>query len=166
MLQKLDEYNLTRGRPGRPKIQIGIGINTGSLMLGTVGGQNRMDSTVISDAVNLASRIEGLTKDFGVPLLISEPTFSALENPSVYAIRLVGRVKVKGKSEMVSVFEVFEADLPEAREAKLATKAIFEEAVSLYNLKDYQGAKQGFDKCLRINPLDKVAQIYLNRVQS
>ena len=110
MLKTLSEYNITRGRPGRPKLSIGIGINTGSLILGTVGGPNRMDSTVISDAVNLASRIEGVTKEFGVPLLISEHTFNALENKQNYAIRLVGRVQVKGKSKMVSGFEGFDAD--------------------------------------------------------
>lgn len=160
MLQMLAEYNMTRGRPDRPKLQIGLGINTGSLMLGTVGGKNHMDGTVISDAVNLASRIEGLTKDFGVPLLISEPTLSALETPSSYAIRLIGRVKVKGKSQMVSVFEVFDADPVEIKTGKLATKVVFEEAVLLYNTQNYQEALKGFERCLKINALDRASQIY------
>src|SRR3989304_7505564 len=63
MLEELNEYNISRNRPDCPPLQIGIGINTGSLMLGTVGGQRRMDSTVISDAVNLASRVETLTNE-------------------------------------------------------------------------------------------------------
>lgn len=163
MLQTLAEYNTTRGRPERPKIQIGIGINTGSLMLGTVGGQNRMDGTVISDAVNLASRIEGLTKEFGVPLLISDLTLSSLQNPSAYAIRLIGRVKVKGKSQMVSVFEVFDADPEEVKEGKLVTKATFEEAVSLYNLQNYREAVLGFESCLNLNSMDRAAQLYRER---
>lgn len=72
MLQKLAEYNQSRQRSGYVPIQIGIGINTGLLMLGTVGGEERMDGTVISDAVNRASRIEGMTKMYGATLLITE----------------------------------------------------------------------------------------------
>lgn len=163
MLKRLAEYNTTRGRPGRPIINIGIGINTGLMMLGTVGGQNRMNSTVISDAVNLASRIEGLTKDYGVSLLISHNTYLALNNVNDYAIRLIDRVKVKGKLEMVTVYEVFDADLPEVKEAKLKTKTIFEQAILLYNQKDFQKAAQLFEECLRQLPEDKVAHIYLER---
>ena len=86
MLQRLSEYNLTRQRPDRPPISIGIGINTGDLMLGIVGGQHRMDSTVISDAVNLGSRLEELSKQYGIPLLISEHTFLSLEDPNSYSL--------------------------------------------------------------------------------
>ncbi|OIP70239.1 MAG: hypothetical protein AUK43_10290 [Oscillatoriales cyanobacterium CG2_30_40_61] len=166
MLKELAEYNSTRSRPDRPKVSIGIGINTGFLMLGTVGGENRMDSTVISDAVNLASRIEGLTKYFGVPLLISEYTLNALKDPSVYGIRLMGRVNVKGKSEMVSVFEVFDADLPKIKAGKLATKALFEEAVSLYNIENYQESLKAFEACLTLNPIDRGAKFYLEHIRN
>jgi class 3 adenylate cyclase len=163
MLQRLPEYNQHRANNDYAPIQIGIGINTGSLMLGTVGGQNRMDSTVISDAVNLASRIEDLTKDYRVSLLISHHTFSRLQDPKQYAIRLIAQVKVKGKSEMVSVFEVFDADSPEIREGKLATAKLFEEALGLYKLQAFSEAAQLFQDCLLQNPGDKVAQIYLER---
>ena len=163
MLQRLPEYNQHRANNDYAPIQIGIGINTGSLMLGTVGGQNRMDSTVISDAVNLASRLEDLTKDYRVSLLISHHTFSRLQDPTQYAIRLIAQVKVKGKSEMVSVFEVFDADSPEIREGKLATAKLFEEALVLYKLQAFSEAAQLFQDCLLQNPGDKVAQVYLER---
>lgn len=166
MLKALEEYNSKRGQPHRPKVSIGIGINTGILMLGTVGGENRMDSTVISDAVNLASRIEGVTKYFGVPLLISEHTLKALHNPSLYAIRLMGRINVKGKSEKVSVFEVFDADSPIIKEGKLATKVIFEEAVSLHTLQKHQEAIKAFETCLTLNPIDRVAKLYLEHIHN
>lgn len=163
MLQTLVEYNQHRANVGYPAIKIGIGINTGSLMLGTVGGINRMDGTVISDAVNLASRIESLTKEYGVSLLISHQTFAKLQNPSDYNMRLIERLKVKGKSKAVAVFEVFDGDPPELREAKLATTGIFEEGVLYYYGSSFRKAAQRFEECLVQNPKDKVAQIYLDR---
>jgi len=165
MLQRLAEFNTNRGRLGRPHIKIGIGINTGSMMLGTVGGHSRMDGTAISDAVNLASRLEGLTKNYGVALLISEKTFLALNNPADYAIRRIDRVKVKGKSEQVIVYEVFDADAPEVKEGKLFTAAVFKQAIVLYNSGNLSEAAQLFSHCLHLNPGDKVAKIYLERCQ-
>ncbi|OCR01180.1 adenylate cyclase [Oscillatoriales cyanobacterium USR001] len=166
MLHTLAEYNISREKSGYVPIKIGVGINTGTLMLGTVGGQNRMDSTVISDAVNLASRIEGLTKDYRVQMLISHQTFSRLQNPSDYAIRMVDQVQVKGKSELVTIYEVFDADPPAIRDGKLSTLKMYEEAMSLYHQKTVREAGQLFEKCLQQNPEDKVAQIYLKRCRN
>ncbi|MBD2043674.1 ATP-binding protein [Microcoleus sp. FACHB-672] len=165
MLQRQGEYNKDREEAGKPPIKIGIGINTGSLMLGTVGGHNRMDGTVISDAVNLASRIEGLTKNYGVSLLISHHTFSHLQHPDDYSIRLIDKVTVKGKSELVTVYEVFDADPDKIREGKLMTIQRFEEALFLYNQEKFLESAQCFKDCLSKNPEDKVAQIYLKRCQ-
>ena len=163
MLHKLVEYNQHRQSIGYDPVQIGIGINTGSLMLGTVGGRNRMDGTVISDAVNLASRIESLTKEYGVSLLISHQTFASLENPNEYKFRLIERLKVKGKSEAVAVFEVFDGDPPQLRDAKLATTGIFEQGVLFYYGSSFRKAADCFEECLEKNPQDRVAQIYLER---
>jgi class 3 adenylate cyclase len=163
MLQTLATYNLTREERNYSPIYMGIGINTGSLMLGTVGGESRMDGTVISDAVNLASRLEGLTKNYGVPLLISHHTFSALTIPSDYDIRLIDKVKVKGKSELVTVYEVFDADPPEVREAKSIAKTTFESAWRLYDEERFSEAAQLFKDCVLRNPGDLVAAIYLDR---
>jgi Adenylate cyclase, family 3 (some proteins contain HAMP domain) len=145
MLEQLNEYNTTRSRTDRPLLQIGIGINTGSLMLGTVGGQNRMDSTVISDAVNLASRVESLTKEYGVSMLITHNTFIHLNE--LYDFRLIDRVKVKGKSRMVTVYEVFAADPPELRQKKLETKTMFEQALVFYNINRFAEATKLFSAC-------------------
>ncbi|GAB4281165.1 MAG: AAA family ATPase [Oscillatoriaceae cyanobacterium] len=165
MLHRLQEYNQHRITRGYIPIEIGIGINTGSLMLGTVGGHSRMDGTVISDAVNLASRLEGLTKNYHIPLVISHQTFLRLQNANTYAIRWVDRLTVKGKSQAVSVFEVFDADLPEVRDAKLATRTMFEEAVMLYCQGHFADALTLFQDCLRLNPRDTVASQYLQRIQ-
>ena len=163
MLQRLAEYNETRQRPGRPLIRIGIGINTGTLMLGTVGGRSRMDSTVIGDAVNLAARVQTLTKDYGLPLLITDQTFRRLQDATQYALRVIDRVKLKGKSELVSVFEVFDADPPEWRRGKLATKTLFEGGVLLYHQDLFEEAAERFQSCLEKNPEDSAAQVYLER---
>ena len=163
MLNILTNYNEDRQRVGYIPIQIGIGINSGSLMLGTVGGKSRMDSTVISDAVNLASRIEGLTKDYSVPLLISHQTLERLRNPADYAIRIVDKVQVKGKSQYVVVYEVFDADPAEIRSAKLANLPVYTEAMLLCERKQFREAGKLFEECLRTNPSDQVARIYLKR---
>ena len=165
MLHQLSEYNQHRANSGYVPIRIGIGINTGSLMLGTVGGHHRMDTTVISDTVNLASRIEALTKHYEVSLLISHNTFLQLEDANQYTFRIIDRVTVKGKLAAATVYEVFDADLPEIREAKLATKKDFEQALLLYNLGSFYAAARRFQDCLRINPTDRAAQIYLERCQ-
>ncbi|MEG4352780.1 adenylate/guanylate cyclase domain-containing protein, partial [Microcoleus sp. LAD1_D3] len=163
MLHRLTEYNQHRTASGYVPIKIGIGINTGSLILGMVGGRNRMDSTVISDAVNLASRIESLTKQYGISMLISHHTFQSLQDSNQYAIRLIDRVKVKGKSKAVSMFEVFDADPPETYEGKVATRTLFEEALILYHLQKLRDAERLFAECLRRNPTDKAAHIYQQR---
>lgn len=165
MLKTLTEYNQHRANSGYAPIRIGIGINTGSLMLGTIGGASRMDSTVIGDAVNLASRLEGLTKNYGVPLLISHDTFSQLKDANQYAFRLINRVNVKGKSVAVSVYEIFDADEPESRELKLLTKREFEQALLFYNMGLLQDAAELFQDCVQHNPKDKVAKIYLEQCQ-
>ena len=163
MLNNLAEYNKTRQRADRQPINIGIGINTGNLMLGTVGCKTRMDTTVIGDAVNLSSRLEQLTKVYKTPLLISHNTFVSLEDSTKYALRLIAWVQVRGKAEKVGVFEVFEADPPDRKQAKLDTKILFEMALIDYERGRIEDAKLQFERCLQQNPWDSVAQIYFDR---
>jgi adenylate cyclase len=166
MLKRLAEYNLTRQRPERLPIEIGIGINTGNLMLGTVGGQSRIDTTVLGDTVNLGSRLQQLTKVYNVPLLISHYTLAEMIEPMKYALRLIDQVQVKGKAQKVSVFEVFEADPPAEKQAKLETKPIFETALISYYRGDVETANALLKQCLKINPLDQVVQVYLARCKN
>ena len=91
-------FNAERLAAGQEPIGIGVGINTGTLMMGTIGEKHRMDGTVISDAVNLASRIESLTKSYHVGLLISQYTYESLADPKAYDIRPIDVVVVKGKT--------------------------------------------------------------------
>lgn len=132
MLRALRIFNQRRQEQGMPPIRIGVGINSGEVMLGTIGGRYRMDGTVISDAVNLASRIEGMTKVYGVPLLITEHTYKNLSDPESFCIREIDCVVVKGKQIPVTVYEVFDEDDEPLREAKLRSKETFERGVALF----------------------------------
>ncbi len=163
MLRNLAAYNQERMEQGSPPVKIGVGLNSGSVMLGTVGGQFHMDGTVISDTVNLAARIEDLTKQYQVPLLISHYTLTRLDHPEDYAYRLIDQVFVKGRSEAVSIFEVFDADPPAIRSGKLQMKTRFEEALTLFNMGYCEGALQGFEACLKATPNDVVAVMYRDR---
>ncbi|RKZ87881.1 MAG: guanylate cyclase, partial [Candidatus Parabeggiatoa sp. nov. 1] len=161
MFKRLSEYNLTRGRPGRPILNIGIGLNSGQLMLGTVGNPKRMEGTVISDAVNLASRIENMTKIYHTPLLITENTYQQLTEPSQYKIRVIDRVAVRGKIEPVTIYEVFDTQEPIQVELKSTTLADFEQGFQDFHHGQFEPAQKAFEKVLQINYDDKVAQIYV-----
>ena len=163
MLQRLERYNQRRILSGRKAIEIGIGVNTGKLVLGTVGGYQRMDSTVIGDAVNLAARIEECTKDYGVTLLISEETLKCLKRTENFARRLVDQVTLRGKSCSTRVYEIFESDDEVLKAQKLATQDRFEAAIVDYHRQNFAQALQEFQYCLAQAPQDKVAQVYADR---
>lgn len=163
MLDQLQRYNAGRQRASYPPIRIGIGLNTGIVMLGTIGGIRRMEGTVLSDAVNLASRLEETTKRYQTPLLISEHTLTALNNAANYCIRFLDRIRVKGKIQPQSVFEVFDNDEAAVKVGKQVTRVSFEKAVAYYHLKSMDRAIPLFEACLQEVPEDKPAQIYLQR---
>jgi len=165
MLKRLREYNQLLQMAGFHPIKIGIGLHTGPLMLGTVGGQNRMDGTVIADAVNLASRVENLTKIYNTPLLMTMQTYRHLLRSSHYKIRVIDTVKIKGKSKEVTVYEVFDADTPATIELKLETLKVFKQGLDFYHCDDFKDACSSFEEVLRINEHDEVARIYLKRCQ-
>ncbi len=157
MLETLDDYNAGRTARGLEPISIGIGLNTGSLMLGTIGEKHRMDGTVISDAVNLAARVEGMTKIYKVSILISQNTYDHLADPAAYAIRPVDVVVVKGKSTPTALFEVFDRDDPAARAAQAAPRAVLVAGVEALGRADTDAARSLFDRGLALDPHDQAA---------
>ncbi len=108
MLEQLQEFNGTRTAQDSLPIDIGIGLNTGTLMLGIVGGKHRMESTVVSDAVNVASRIESLNKLYGTQILISQSTYAALHNPARYSLRKIEHAVIEGKQNTINIHEVIQ----------------------------------------------------------
>ncbi|NEP78186.1 MAG: hypothetical protein F6K17_31750 [Okeania sp. SIO3C4] len=165
MLEELKMYNSERQRRNLLPLRIGIGLHTGRLILGTVGGFGRMDGTAIGDAVNLSSRVEDYTKNYGVSLLITHQTLARLNNPLEYDYRFIEQVRAKGKAKAVALFEVFSADSPELRDVKIATKQKFERAVLLFYRRSFTEAAALFQECLEYGGGDRVAQIYLDRCQ-
>lgn len=163
-LKKVEEYNKKRVENNRIPIKIGIGIHLGNMMLGMVGEENRMQGDALSDNVNLTARLEGLTKYYGVSLLVSEQALKNLSNPSKYQIRFLDRAIVKGRKEPISVYEVLDAEIDPVRFIKLQTQSDFQQAWEFYRDGNFDQAKKFFEQVLAINPSDKAADLYLKRV--
>ena len=117
-----------------------------------------MQGAVVADVVNLAARIEGLTRLYGSSVTLSELTFSQLKDPDKYLHRFVDKIQVKGKKKPVSVYEVFDGDPQPIATLKEQTKADFEEGLSLYYDKKFSESSVKFNKVLQDNPQDKAAE--------
>lgn len=164
MQRYLKEYNSHRHKQGYVPIQIGVGIHAGSLMLGTIGAEERLEGTVISDTVNLASRIESLTKVYGSRIAVSESTVEEVKANGKFHFRFLDRVKVKGKQKPVSVYEIIDGDEPEDQDLKLRTKVDYEQAVQSFHAKAFEDAKNYFERVIKVFPEDKATQLYLKRL--
>ena len=164
MLDALREYNKVRIREGNDPIRIGIGVNTGMMMLGTLGESDRMEGSVISDAVNIAARLEGLTKLYKTPLLISGETLLKIDD-SIFETRLIDKVAVKGKVKPIMVHEVLNGETPDLREIKFSMLPNFKKCFELYQNQKFENALELFRKYLKKVPEDHVGQLYVDRCQ-
>ena len=156
-------YNRERARDGFEPIDIGVGLHLADLMLGIIGNEGRMQGAVVSDAVNLAARIEGLNKMYGSYVSLSDETLLAMEKSDQYRHRFIDRVRVKGRADAVTVYEVFDGDPEGIGELKDQTKPQFKLGLAHYNDKKFSEASVHFNHVLEKNPADLTAQIYLKR---
>ncbi|MDY6804202.1 MAG: ATP-binding protein [Cyanobacteriota bacterium] len=164
-LKKLREYNLVLETEGSLPIKVGIGIHLGNMMVGIVGEDRRMGGDALSDNVNLTARLEGLTKFYGVSILISELAFRGLKEPEKYRFRFLDRVIVKGRNEAIAVYEVLDGETEEVRDLKLETQSDFELGLEYYRLGELVTAQSYFEKVLGANVEDKTAKLYVERIQ-
>lgn len=143
----------------------GIGIHSGPLILGMLGTAQRMSTGVISDTVNTASRIEGLTKFFGAQIIISESSLSRIEDKTQFSFRSLGKVQVKGKQDALRIYEIFDGLPEDQKQLKVITREDFESGLKAYFEKDFQLAMTDFQKVLSVNPGDLAAQIYFSNAE-
>ena len=165
MWRALESFNRESNTIGDPVIKMGLGVCTGPLVLGTVGARDRLKCGVVGDAVNLASRIEQLTKVYHTPLLIGEHTYQQLDETEKFSIRMVDHVAVKGKQKAVKLYEVMDAETPERRAAKEATQTQLSNAMQYYYDRDFATAHEIFVEAYSKDPEDAVLSIFIERSQ-
>ncbi|MBD0336640.1 MAG: HAMP domain-containing protein [Cyanobacteria bacterium Co-bin13] len=162
--QRMREFNYARQALGGMPIDVGIGLHFGHLMVGMVGEYNRMQGDALSDTVNLAARLEGLTKLFGVSLIVSEPVLAKVENCDRYQVRFLARTIVKGRTEPIAIYEVLDAEPEAARYRKLQTLSEFELGLKEYFSHNLSAAQTCFQNVLAADPSDATAKLYLERI--
>ena len=146
---------------GRMGLGMGIGINQGEVIVGNIGSHERMDPTVIGDSVNLASRLEALTRQYAVDILIG--TSAAQFAKDEFHLRSVARVQVKGKTQPVDVFTLIGARNEEVDPELLKWTESYEEGILKFRERDFKEAKILFSRFLEFYPDDFLAKTYLDR---
>jgi ligand-binding sensor domain-containing protein/class 3 adenylate cyclase len=163
MVNALVLFNEEQSKINGHKIQVGYGLNTGPAMLGTIGSEERMDANVISDAINLASRVESLNKYYGTEFLMSDATLSALSNPNEYILRLVDKVQVKGRVNAIRLYEVYQRGGINENEQHFI--AVYEKSFYAYEKGNLDNALDGFKECLILKPQDVSSGILIKRCE-
>lgn len=162
--RQLQAYNRDRQRQGYEALKIGTGVHLGRVMVGIIGEPGRMQGDVLSDAVNIAARLESLTKVYGAALLVSGDLIAHLDDLANYNFRLLDEVMVKGKTEPVALFEILDPVIDEQAELKIETRLLFEQGWFYYRSQQFIQARQRFYQVLQHNPNDAAAKLYLSRL--
>ena len=165
MKSALKKFNKERKGVGVAPVEIGIGLHFGKVIIGTVGGGERMDSTAIGDTVNVASRVEGASKIYRVPLVVTEDVVDTLPEGHGYRLRFLDRVRVMGREQPIGLFEVRGTSQEPNHAVDLAWIALFEKASQDYFAGKFADAKAEFKAFLELVPNDGPAQLYLERCE-
>jgi adenylate cyclase len=163
-LKKVQEYNHQHPSDVHDPIRIGIGIHTGPMMLGIIGEPTRLQGDALSDTVNLAARLEGLSKLYRAQFLVSGDVVQRLATPHPFSLRFLDRVMVKGRRGSLDIYEVLDAEAAEQQELKLKTQPLFEEGLQCYSEHQWAAAHACFKQILTFNPDDGGAQLYVERL--
>ena len=159
MCARLEELNLRWREENRPTLAIGVGLNTGPVNVGNMGSDRRLAWTVMGDNVNLASRLEGLTKEYGVRMVVSESTWQQVQ--SHFVGRDLDRIRVKGKQQPVGVYELLGFRQNAEQHGELL--AAFGDALRAYRRRQWREAVAGFEALLGRWPQDGPSQLFLRR---
>ncbi len=161
MIVTLRQLNRTRAERGGQPIHIGVGLNSGEGIVGSIGSPKRMEYTVIGDTVNLASRIEGACKTYGVSVILSEFTLAELKHPA--RVRRLDLLRVKGKTQPVAIFEGLDHHDAETFPALDRALAAWERALAAYTARHWDDANAAFAEVLALQPGDTPSQLYVDR---
>lgn len=164
MQHRVRHYNIHRTKNGDPPIHIGIGLHGDRAILGLIGDSTRMDTSIISDAVDIVIRLEELTKFYGVSILISEQTLAQVDPATPLNVRFLDKVKVKNHRPAISIFEILDGEPEEIKALKLKTRPDFEQGVAYYQQQALSKAQRCFQQVLTVHPEDTVAQMYLKHI--
>ena len=163
MMRRVSELQKQWEAEGKPRLDIGIGINTGVASVGNMGSSQRRAYTALGDAVNLSSRLEGLNKDYGTHILVNESTHGAVGD-SGFVFRELDQIRVKGKLQPVTIYElVGRTSEVSAETAELVSR--FTAARSLYRARKWDLAQQAFQSILETTPTDGPSRTYWKRCQ-
>jgi adenylate cyclase len=163
MIACLRELNDDWERRGLRRLDLGIGINTGPMVVGNMGSRDRLTYTVMGDAVNVASRLEGLSKEYGTRLVIGEST--RLEAGAAFEYRFLDVVAVRGRAEPLAVYDVLGRS-GQLDPAAVALAAAYQEGIRLYRSRRWQEAAALFGGLLARAPEDGPSALYLRRSRS
>ncbi|MFY9885261.1 MAG: 7TM diverse intracellular signaling domain-containing protein [Candidatus Cybelea sp.] len=161
--QQVRRFNEQRARGLQKPICVGVGLHRGKLMLGTVGEERRLETTVIAGTVNVASRLEHLTKIFGAQIVISGAAAASIADRERYRLRYIGMISVPGLSSELGAFEVCDADEPEVLLAKVADAQAFEDGVEAFSSGEFSRSLALFDGISLRNGRDAAAAYYRER---